>query len=212
MKRRPPLTPSAGGNSLESMAHRDIVVIGASAGGVGALQRVLRDLPGHLSAAVFVVLHMPAVGAGPLAHVLGRHSNLPVHDAVDGERLRLGCVYVARADRHLVVEPDRVRVIDGPKQNRARPSVDALFEAAAAAFGPRVVGVVLTGNLEDGTAGLRAIKRRGGLVIVQDPRDAEFQGMPQSAVDFVDVDHKVPLAAIGVTIAAAVAERGAVRD
>ena len=163
-------------------------------------------------AAVFVVLHMPAEGAGPLAHVLARHSSLPVHDAVDGERLRLGCVYVARADRHLVVEPDRVRVIDGPKQNRARPSVDALFEAAAAAFGPRVVGVVLTGNLEDGTAGLRAIKRRGGLAIVQDPRDAEFQGMPQSAVNLVDVDHKVPLAAIGATIAAAVAERVAITD
>lgn len=189
------------------MAHRDVVVVGASAGGVVALQRVLHDLPGHLSAAVFVVLHMPAHGPGLLAHVLGRHSNLPVHDAVDGERVRLGCVYVARPDRHLVVEPDRVRVIDGPKRNRSRPSVDALFEAAAAAFGPRVVGVVLTGNLDDGTAGLRAIKLRGGLAVVQDPLDAEFPGMPRSAVEHLDVDHTVPLAAIAGTIAAAVAER-----
>jgi two-component system chemotaxis response regulator CheB len=189
------------------MGHRDVVVLGASAGGVVALQQVLRDLPGHLAAAVFVVLHMPANGPGPLARILGLHSALPVHDAVDGERVRLGCVYVARPDRHLVVERDRVRVIDGPKQNRARPSVDALFQAAAAAFGPRVVGVVLTGSLDDGTAGLRAIKDGGGLAIVQDPLDAEFRGMPRSAADGVDVDHKVPLAAIAATIAAAVAER-----
>jgi two-component system chemotaxis response regulator CheB len=188
------------------MAHRDVIVVGASAGGVTALRQVLGELPRDLPAAAFVVLHMSPDSPGLLAQVLARQSALPIHEAVDGEPIRKGHVYVAVPDRHLMVDTERVRVVRGPKQNRARPALDPLFRAAAVAFGPRVVGVVLTGNLDDGTAGLRAIKERGGLAIVQDPRDAEFPGMPQSAVNHVEVDHTVPLGAIAATIAGAVAQ------
>jgi two-component system chemotaxis response regulator CheB len=186
------------------MAHRDIVVMGASAGGVEALSVILRGLPADLPATVFIVLHMSADSPGSLASVLGRHARLPVHEAVDGESIRKGSVYVARPDRHLMLEPDRVRVVSGPKQNRHRPAVDVLFRSSATSFGPRVIGVVLTGNLDDGTAGLQAIKARGGLAIVQDPRDASYPGMPQSAVNHVDVDLLVPLATLAEGVIAAV--------
>jgi two-component system chemotaxis response regulator CheB len=188
------------------MAHREIVVMGASAGGFEGYRRILADLPADLPAAVFVVLHMSANGPGLLAHVLGRHSKLPVREAEDGESIRPGRVYVARPDHHLLVEQNRMRVLRGPKQNRSRPAIDPLFRSAAVAYGPRVVGVVLSGNLDDGTAGLKAIKQRGGLSVVQDPHEAEFPAMPQSALNHVQVDHRLPIAAIGAAVAAAVNE------
>jgi len=178
--------------------------MGASAGGLEAYRRVLAELPADLPAAVFAVIHMPANAPGLLAQVLGRHARMPVYEAEDGERIREGRVYVARPDHHLLVARDRVRVLRGPKQNRSRPAIDVLFRSAAVAFGPRVIGVVLSGNLDDGTAGLSAIKNRGGYAIVQDPSDAEFSGMPQSAVNHVQVDEQPPLAAIGAAVIAAV--------
>ena len=178
--------------------------MGASAGGLEAYRQILADLPADLPAAVFVVIHMSANGPGLLAQVLGRHSQMPVREAEDGERIREGQVYLAKPDHHLLVTRDRVRVLRGPKQNRSRPAIDPLFRSAAVAFGPRVIGVVLSGNLDDGTAGLKAIKHRGGLALVQDPSDAEFSGMPQSAVNHVEVDEQPPLAAMGGAIVAAV--------
>jgi two-component system chemotaxis response regulator CheB len=188
------------------MPHRDIVVLGASAGGVEALSTVLRPLPEDLPAALFVVLHTSAESPGVLAQILDRDAKIPVHEASDGEPIRHGRVYVARPDRHLMLEERRVRVVRGPKQNRHRPALDPLFRSAALAFGPRVIGVVLTGNLDDGTAGLRAIKDRGGLAIVQDPREARFPGMPQSALNHVEVDRVLALAAIAGALQAAVEE------
>jgi two-component system chemotaxis response regulator CheB len=189
------------------MAHRDIVVMGASAGGVEALQVVLRDLPADLPAAVFVVMHMAAGSRGMLATVLGRDAALPVAEAVEGEPIREGRVYVASPNLHLMLTRDRVRVLHGPKQNRHRPALDPLFRSAAVAFGPRVIGVVLTGNLDDGTAGLRAIKSQGGFAIVQDPKEAEFPGMPQSAANHVEVDLVLRVADIGRAVAARVVEQ-----
>jgi two-component system chemotaxis response regulator CheB len=183
------------------MAHRDIIVMGVSAGGVEALRVALRGLPSDLPAAVFVVMHVSPRGPGRLATVLSRGASLPVEEVADGEGIRHGRVVIAPPDMHLMLERHRIRVMRGPKQNRTRPAIDPLFRSAAVAFGPRVIGVVLTGNLDDGTAGLQAIKSRGGLAIVQDPDDAEFPGMPQSAVDHVAVDARLPLFAIPAALA-----------
>jgi two-component system chemotaxis response regulator CheB len=191
---------------VKAVAHRDIIVMGASAGGVEALGAVLRGLPADLPAAVFVVLHMAAGGRSVLGGVLGRKSQLRVQEAVDGEAIRPGRVCVAVPDMHLLLEHDRIRLRHGPKQNRHRPAIDPLFRSAAVAHGPRVIGVVLTGNLDDGTAGLKAIKAQGGLAIVQDPDDAEFPGMPQSAVNHVDVDVRLPVTRISGALVEAVEE------
>jgi two-component system chemotaxis response regulator CheB len=188
------------------MQHRDIIVMGASAGGLEVLREILRGLPEDLPASVFVVMHMSADSPGLLATVLGRDAELPVTEAKDGEKLRRAHIYVARPDHHLLVSEGRVRVLRGPKQNRHRPALDPLFRSAAVTYGPRVIGVVLTGNLDDGTAGLRAVKDRGGLAVVQDPRQAEFPGMPQSAVSHVEVDLQLPSSSIAAALTAAVRE------
>ena len=165
-----------------------IVTIGASAGGVGALQDVLARLPSNLPAALFVVLHIPPHTPSRLPAVLQRATTLSVVAAEDGAEMRPGCIYVAPADRHLMVDQRGVRVTRGPKESRSRPSIDVLFRSAAIAFGPRVIGVVLTGMLDDGTAGLWAVKDRGGRALVQDPATAEYRSMPESAMAHVDVD------------------------
>ena len=188
------------------MQNRDIIVMGASAVVFEVMGEVLRGLPADLPAAVFVVMHISADGPGLLAQVLARHARLPVTEARHGEPLRTGRIYVPRPDHHLLVGEHHVRVLRGPKQNRHRPAVDPLFRSAAMVFGPRVIGVVLTGNLDDGTAGLRAIKDRGGLAVVQDPRDAEFPGMPQSAVNQVAVDLVLPAARIAEALVLATRE------
>jgi two-component system chemotaxis response regulator CheB len=189
------------------MAGHDIIVIGASAGGVTALQRLLEDLPGDLGAALFVVLHLSAGAKSALPRILGRASTLPVIEAVDGEAIRAGRVYVAVPDRHLLVRSDgTIRLSRGPKENHTRPAVDALFRSAAVAFGPRVIGVVLTGYLDDGTSGLIAIKARGGISVVQDPDDARYDGMPRNALKGDSPDYCVPLVVMPALLKRLVAE------
>lgn len=178
------------------MPGHDIIVIGGSAGGVEALRELMRGLPPDLPAAVFAVLHVTPAAPSALPEILSRNSALPARHAVDGEAIEYGRVYVAPPDHHLLVESERVRVVRGPKENRVRPAADPLFRSAAKFYGPRVVGVVLTGALDDGTAGLAAIKRRGGVAVVQDPEEALYSGMPRSALENVAVDHCLPLAGI----------------
>jgi len=173
---------------------RNIVVIGASAGGVQTLKSLVRGLPASFPGTVLVVLHVPSHTPSQLQEVLSRVSSLPATAAVDGERVKQGRIYVASSDRHLLIEKDRLRVTRGPKENRSRPAIDALFRSAAYTCGPRVIGIVLSGMLDDGTAGLWAIKDRGGLAVVQSPEEAEYPSMPQSALQYVEVDATLPVA------------------
>ncbi|WP_207956144.1 chemotaxis protein CheB [Rubrobacter marinus] len=164
--------------------------------GIEALRQILGELPGDLPAALFVVVHLPEDSPSALARILDRAGPLTAKNPEDGETIREGHVYVARPNLHMLLEDGKVRLTHGPKENRHRPAVDALFRTAAVAHGPRVVGVVLSGARDDGTAGLLAVKRRGGLAVVQDPDDALFDGMPESALRFVDVDHCLPLGGV----------------
>jgi two-component system, chemotaxis family, protein-glutamate methylesterase/glutaminase len=177
-------------------ARRDIVVIGTSAGGIDAIRMLLAGLPADLPAAVFVVVHIDAKSPGLLPRIFGRAGRLPVEHARDGAPVRPGRVYVAPPDRHVLLEADGMRVVRGPTENRHRPAIDPLFRSAAWAFGPRVIGVVLTGLLDDGAAGLWAVKTCGGLAVVQDPADAAFPDMPRNALAHVRADRTLPLAAI----------------
>lgn len=174
----------------------DLIVIGASSGGVEALLALLPALPADLPASVCVVVHTAPEGPGRLPQILARHAALPVLHATDGLALERGKIYIAPPDRHLLVEDGVLRVARGPRENRHRPAVDPLFRSAAIAYGPRVVGVVLSGALSDGTAGLRAIKRLGGIAVVQDPDEALFPSMPTHALRHVAVDHRLALAQI----------------
>ena len=200
---RPREMPAANLRALECVLpdRHDIVVIGASSGGVEALMGLAGGLPGDLPAAVFVVLHLSEESPSGLPEILDRSGPLEVVRAQDGERVEKGRVYVAPPGYHMLLEDERVRVTRGPKENRHRPAVDSLFRSAAVAYGPRVVGAVLTGADGDGTAGLLAVKRRGGVAVVQDPEDALFAGMPESALEHVDVDYRLPLAKIAPLLA-----------
>jgi len=189
MKRRSPV-----------MVKRDIIVIGASAGGLQALSALLGKLPKDFQAPVFVVWHISPNHRSILPEVLSRAGKLPATHAVDGEPIRPGRIYVAPPAYHLVLEVDRVRLTKGPKENRSRPAVDTLFRSAAYAFGRRVIGVVLTGALDDGTAGLWSIKDRDGIAIVQDPEEAENPSMPASAKQHVEIDYCIPIAQIAETL------------
>ena len=178
------------------MPCHDIIVLGASAGGVESLAQVMRALPADLPAALFVVLHVPPHGTSVLPAILNRAGRLRAAHAVDGEAVEHGRIYVAPPDHHLLLRRGTVHLSRGPKENSTRPAVDTLMRTAAAAYGSRVVGVVLSGNLDDGTAGLVAIKRRGGVAVVQDPNEALFAGMPRSAVENAAPDHVLPLGMI----------------
>ena len=175
------------------MPTRDTIVVGTSAGGVQALTTLVAGLPANLPAAVFIVLHIPADSPGLLPALLARESKLPIAHAVDGENIRRGQIYVASPDLHLLIERHHVRLVHGPKENLHRPSIDALFRSAARWAGPRAIGVVLTGARDDGALGMRDIKQRGGVTIVQDPLEAMFPSMPKSVMQAIKVDYSVPL-------------------
>lgn len=179
------------------MHGHDIIVIGASAGGLTAVPLLIASLPADLAAAIFVVIHIPAQGPDLLVDIIGKRSALPVRNAIDGEEIQQSRVYIAPPDHHLKIEGERLRLTRGPRENRHRPSIDTLFRSAAEVYGPRVSGVILSGYLDDGTAGLNNVKTHGGVAIVQDPQDATAPGMPESALRNVIVDHCVPLAQIG---------------
>lgn len=183
------------------MDETNLVVIGGSSGSHQALRRVLAGLPADLSAAVFVSVHMAASSNNILAAILAGLGPLPVRTARDGEVYRQGCVYIAVADCHLVLVGRKIRLGRGPRENMARPAVDPLFRSAALVGGPRTIGVILTGMLDDGASGLAAIKRMGGRAIVQDPKDAQADEMPLAAIEACDVDLIAPAAAIGPAIA-----------
>ncbi|UEM19712.1 chemotaxis protein CheB [Skermanella mucosa] len=177
------------------MKRRDIIVVGASAGGLGALQTFIGGLPHDLAAAVFVVLHIGARRSAASA-ILNSSGPLPVAKAVDGGEIRNGHIHVAPPDYHLLLEPGCMRLTRGPRENRTRPAVDPLFRTAAEAYGSRVVGIIMSGTLSDGTAGFSAIRRCGGVTVVQDPDEAEYPGMPRNALRYVGADHCLPVAAI----------------
>jgi two-component system chemotaxis response regulator CheB len=178
------------------MPSADIIVIGASAGGVPALQLLISQLRPDIPAAIFVVLHLPAWSLSRLPAILMRSGPLPASHPADGSPIQNGNIYVAPPGQHLLVKEGTVHLSAGPKENRHRPAVNALFRSAALAYGPRVIGVILTGALDDGTSGLWEIKERGGLAIVQEPSDALFPDMPRNALENVPVDHAVPLGEI----------------
>jgi len=183
------------------MAKHDVIVIGASAGGVEAISRVVAELPRELRASVFVVLHI-ARGRSLLPEILTRAGRLPAAHPTDGEPLQYGRIYVAPPDHHLIVLDGCVRVVHTASENGVRPAVDPLFRSAARAYGPRVIGVVLTGALDDGTAGIAAIKEAGGITIAQDPREAFSPGMPRSAINTGMIDHVIALCDIPLLLAA----------
>jgi two-component system chemotaxis response regulator CheB len=188
------------------MPKRDVIVVGTSAGGLEALKSLVSQLPANLAASVFIVWHMPADQPSFMPQILERHSALPVVPVSDCATIQPGTIYVVTPDHHLVLEssrsmelgePGQMRVTHGPRENMFRPSIDVLFRSAARAFGPRVIGVVLTGMLDDGASGLYSIKAFDGVAVVQDPVDAMFPDMPISAMKAVKVDHSVSIAEMG---------------
>jgi two-component system, chemotaxis family, protein-glutamate methylesterase/glutaminase len=161
---------------------RDVVVIGASAGGISALRELFAKLPSHLEAAIAVVVHRSPVAETRLAPVLGWRSDLPVIEAHDAIPFQRGRIYVAPRDRHLRIDGATLRLSRGPKEHHTRPAIDPLFRSAATSNGKRVVGVLLSGTGDDGVSGLIAITAGGGLSLVQDPSEAAYPQMPRTAI------------------------------
>jgi two-component system, chemotaxis family, protein-glutamate methylesterase/glutaminase len=180
--------------------HRDLIVVGASAGGVAAVPRLLGQLSPELPAAVVVVQHLHPSNTVAVADIFARTCALPVRMAEQGSMVRHGEVIIAPPGVHTVLADDHVLLVQGAKENRARPSINRLFRSAAATHAGRTIGVLLTGMLDDGVAGLGAIKRAGGLAVVQAPDDAEYPELPTNALDQVDVDHVLPVASMGAAL------------
>jgi two-component system chemotaxis response regulator CheB len=180
---------------------KKIVVIGASAGGMQAMAQVLSKINPESDVAVFVVLHIAKHAMGDvITHYLQKHTPLICSIATDGEQIQNKHVYIAPPDRHLIITTSGIRVNDGPHENRWRPSIDVLFRSAAVAYRLNVIGIILSGMLDDGTSGMGAIKKCGGICIVQEPDEAEFPDMPNNVLNNVDVDYRVPIADIGYII------------
>ncbi|BCM17923.1 chemotaxis protein CheB [Mesorhizobium sp. J8] len=179
--------------------NHNVIVIGASAGGIEPLRQIVSDLPADLPAAVFVVVHVGQVSYLP--EILDRAGTLKAQPVKNGEAFRTGCIYVAPPGFHLLLHDDHMMLRRGPRENLARPAIDPLFRSAALSYGARVVGVLLSGALSDGTAGLRAIKAVGGLAVVQHPEDALVPSMVESALRYVEIDHCLPAADIGALLA-----------
>lgn len=175
------------------MPGHNVVVVGASAGGVETVIRLVAELPADFPAAVFMTIHITQHGPSLLPGILTRAGSMPAGHPNHGEPIRQSRIYVAPPGKHLLFRDHRISLSSGPTENGHRPAVDAMFRSAAVTFGPQVVGVVLSGTLDDGTAGLLAIKKRGGVTVVQDPEEATFAGMPQSAIDHNAADYVVRL-------------------
>jgi len=179
------------------MRGHDLVVVGASAGGLGPLMALVGRLPAGFPSALCVVIHIPHDASSQLPMILSRSGALPAMHPVDGQPIERGHIYVAPPGRHLLVEGGHLRLSTGPRENGHRPAVDPLFRSAAYAFGPRVIAVVLSGALDDGAFGAAIVKNRRGLVVVQDPEEAEFPGMPESTLQATRVDALLPASGIG---------------
>ncbi len=188
------------------MEKRNIIVIGASAGGFEAIKALVASLPADLDAAIFIVWHMSPDVTGVLPQVINQQKTLWATNAVDREPIIANRIYVAPPDKHLLLEHGYVRVSRGPKENRFRPAVDPLFRSAAYIYGPRVIGIVLSGALDDGTAGLWTVKNRGGVAIVQEPNEAVVPSMPENALAAVAVDYRVPIAEMAALLVKLTAE------
>ncbi|VIO65143.1 Chemotaxis response regulator protein-glutamate methylesterase [Bradyrhizobium ivorense] len=189
------------------MQNRDIIVIGGSAGATAPLRDLLGRLPADLPAAVFIVLHIPAHGIGILSTVASAAGKLPVRQAASGMVIENGHVYLAAPDHHLMIHDGHIMLGRGPRENLVRPAIDPLFRSAALHYGPRVIGVVLSGLLSDGAAGLNAVKRCGGIALVQDPEDAISDEMPLRALETTTVDLCIPGARLGDVLSDLVRER-----
>jgi two-component system chemotaxis response regulator CheB len=183
------------------MATRDIVVVGASAGGVEALIGLVRQLPANFPAALFVALHLPADAHSALPEILSRAGAFQALHGYSGQPWRKGKIYIAPPDHHLLLRDGRILLSRGPKENAHRPAIDTMFRSAAVHGGARTIGIVLSGSRDDGTAGLKAIKECGGLAVVQLPNEALFRDMPSSAIENVAVDHVVRIAEMGPLLA-----------
>lgn len=186
--------------------NRDLIVMGASAGGIEALQQVCAALPPDLNAAVAVVLHSSPNSGGLLPKLLTRAGPLPAIHPSDGQRIEKGTIYVASPDYHLIVEPGHFRIIHGPRENHHRPAIDPTFRSAAVNYRQRVIGVVLTGLLDDGTSGLMVIRAHGGAAVVQNPRTAMFPSMPEAALERVPDAYIASLSEIPALLERLVAE------
>jgi two-component system chemotaxis response regulator CheB len=183
------------------MHGHDIIALGGSAGGVEALRQIAAGLPAGLPASLFVAINQLPYGRSYLPDVLSKAGPIHARHPADREPIRPGTMYVAPPDHHLLVGDGIIRVVQGPKENNARPAIDPLFRTAAVAYGPRVVGVVLSGYLDDGSAGLAAVQARGGVAVVQDPADAVYPEMPENALRQVGTARCLATAQIGPELA-----------
>jgi two-component system, chemotaxis family, protein-glutamate methylesterase/glutaminase len=182
------------------MASHDVVVIGASSGGIEAVSKVVAALPADFPAAIFVVIHLSPHTPSILPQIISRHGKVKAVHPTDGDPIKPALIYVAPPDRHLLVGDHVVEVTTGPRENHHRPCIDVLFRSAASSFAERVIGVVLTGALDDGAAGLWAIREAGGLGIVQDPDDAVYPSMPLAAIEIAAPHHVLKAEAIGAKL------------
>ena len=186
---------------MNQIENSRLVVVGSSAGGMAALKQLIAQLPKDFPAPVFIVNHMSADTTGEaLVKVLNESSSLVCEHAHDEQVFRAGHVYLAPSDQHMLVVKDRILVTKGARENRARPAIDPLFRSAAVAYGNRVIGIILTGYLDDGTSGMMAIKRCGGVCIAQDPDDAAYPDMPRSVMANVGADYCLPIAEMGALL------------
>ena len=188
--------------SGEESIQRNIIVIGASAGGVEAILKITRKIPADLPAAIFIVHHFPPHTESDLHQIINRDCKIPAVQAQNGVTFEIGKIYCARANQHLLLEGGKILLTKGPRENRFRPSIDALFRSAAYEYKERVIGVILSGTLNDGTAGMYSIKRFGGLTVIQEPSDAVFDSMPKDVVKHVEVDYQMPANRIGELLSA----------
>jgi two-component system chemotaxis response regulator CheB len=185
-----------------------IVVIGTSAGGVEALSELVSALPADFPAPIFVTHHQAPQGPSMMPAILSRSGAIPARTALDNQPIEPNNIYVAPPDKHLIIKPGFMILGQGPRENSTRPAIDPLFRTAAHAYGSRVIAIVLTGNLDDGTAGLAVVKQHGGVAIVQDPTEASYPGMPESAIENVRVDYVLPVKKIAAMVATLIKKSG----